>query len=113
MQELSKFHLTKLHLVIYADFEPALMNVIGPPTNHYRSSTTTLQKHEATSHCFFVCKTLPPERIIVVPLEHQIFRGTNAVAKFLEQHEEVIRAINKIYKDIVNMNLTPQEEEAY
>jgi hypothetical protein len=104
---------TELPIVIYADFEAALKDVQGPPNDHYRSSTTNVQKHEAMSYCFFVHTTLPSEKIVGVPLEPQIYRGENAAARFLEQLEEVSRAVKKIYKDIVPMSLTPLEEEAY
>jgi hypothetical protein len=106
-------HSTELPIVIYADFEAALRDVQGPPYDPYRSSTTKVQQHEAMSYCFFVHTTLPPEKMVDVPLEPQIYRGENAAARFLEQLEEVSRTVKKIYKDIVPMKLTPQEEEAY
>jgi hypothetical protein len=100
-------HSTELPIVIYADFEAALRDVQGPPYDPYRSSTTKVQQHEAMSYCFFVHTTLPPEKMVDVPLEPQIYRGENAAARFLEQLEEVSRAVKKIYKDIVPMKLTP------
>jgi hypothetical protein len=106
-------HSTELPIVIYADFEAALMDIQGPPNDPYRSSTTKVQQHEAMSYCFLVHTTLPPEKMVGVPLEPQVYRGENAAAKFLEQLEEVSRVVKKIYKDIEPMNLTPEEEEAY
>jgi hypothetical protein len=89
------------------------MDVQGPPNDPYRSSTTKVQQHEAMSYCFFVHTPLPPEKMVGVPLEPQIYRGENAAARFLEELEEISRAVKKIYKEIVPMNVTPEEEEAF
>jgi hypothetical protein len=106
-------HSTELPIVIYADLEAAIIDVQGATKDLYRSSTTKVQQHEAMSYCFFVQTTLPPEIMVGVPLEPQIYRGENAAAKFLEQLEEVSRAVKKIYNDIKPMELTTEEEEAY
>jgi hypothetical protein len=65
------------------------------------------------SYCFFVKTTLPPEQMMGVPLDPQIYRGENAAVRFLAHLEEVCRAVKLIYKEDLPMDLTPQEEEAY
>jgi hypothetical protein len=102
---------TELPIIIYADFEAALVDVQRPPNDPYRSSTTTVQQHEVMSYCFFVQTTLTPEKMVGVPLEPHIYRWENAAARFLTHLEEVSQTVKKIYKEIVPMDLTPQEEE--
>ena len=98
----------KCEFVIYADFEcfaKQLDTVLPSPT---MSNTTPYIRYEVNSYCYQVVST--HKKYTSKPV---LYRGENAVERFLENILEEEEVIREILHSIVPMNMTVEEKIAF
>jgi len=94
--------------IIYADFESLTTKIHSTSQNPNQSSTEKLQKHEACGFSYVVVSER--EDYCKPPV---VYRGDDAAEKFLVMLVEEQERIEKLLKDIVPMQLTPEEENEF
>ena len=96
----------RLPYVIYADFECLLVNIDSCDPSPKESFTNAIQKHEPFSFCYMLvtpdgCQT---------PI---LYRGPNTARVFINCIKEEAKKVHDIYKNIIPMILTKDEEMSF
>ncbi|XP_063241118.1 uncharacterized protein LOC134541533 [Bacillus rossius redtenbacheri] len=106
-------HMTKMPIVVYADFEALLVPIQTCQPDPQKSGTYAYQKHEAYSYCIHV-KTdnvvIPATLTSSLPQEPILYRSPDAEKKFVETIVEIGNKVKDIYETSLPMStLTAQE----
>ena len=98
----------KVPFAIYADFESFTTKIDSAPQDPMKSSTEKYQHHQTCSFSYMVvCEA---EQHSKPPV---IYRGPNAVDKFLESVKEKEKRIQEILDHVVPMNISNEEESKF
>ena len=92
----------RVPFVIYADFEDSAT------PNPEKSYTEKYQKHTQSGFCYYV-KKLGEENYA----EPVVYRGEDCVQKFCEMIEEEVKEIAEIYKNIIPLEMTAEDNEKF
>ena len=98
----------KVPFVIYADFESLTTKIEHSPQDLSKSSTEKYQVHQACGFSYLVVSQL--EQYCKPPM---IYRGPDAVDRFLQCMEEEEKEIKEILNHVVPINISPEEEYAF
>jgi len=98
----------KAPFVIYADFESLTTKIHSASQDPTISSTTKYQHHQACGFAYIVSSEKP--EYCKPPV---VYRGEDAVSKFLEMLQQEEQQINSILEHVAPMNLAPEEEEEF
>ena len=94
--------------VIYADFESLTTKIDSVSQDPTKSSTEKYQHHQACGFSYVVvCERSDQRQPLIV------YRGEDAVDKFLEMLQQEEERIETLLQDIVPMQLTPEEERQF
>jgi hypothetical protein len=98
----------KIPFIIYADFESILVTCKTPPLDANASGTQKIQNHQPSGFFYTIVSTV----------EHfcqpsVVYRGVDAVAKFLDCLLQEERQISELLKMVVPMNITEDQEQAF
>ncbi|XP_063219120.1 uncharacterized protein LOC134529202 [Bacillus rossius redtenbacheri] len=106
-------HMSKMPIVVYADFEAMLVPISSCQPDPQQSSTQAYQKHEAFSYCIYVKvdnEVIPATLTTSLPQEPILYRGPDAEAKFVETIVDIGKKVKDIYETSLPMtSLTTQE----
>ncbi|XP_063218528.1 uncharacterized protein LOC134528792 [Bacillus rossius redtenbacheri] len=106
-------HMTKMPIVVYADFEALLVPIPSCQPDPQQSSTQAYQKHEAFSYCIYVkvdTDVIPATLTASLPQEPMLYRGPDDEEKFVEDIVDIGNRVKEIYQTSLPMTpLTAQE----
>ncbi|XP_063216405.1 uncharacterized protein LOC134527553 [Bacillus rossius redtenbacheri] len=110
-------HMTKMPIVVYADFEALLVPISSCQPDPQQSGTYAYQKHEAYSYCIYVKvdnSAIPATLTASLPQEPMLYRGPDAEAKFVEDIVDIGNQVKEIYQTSLPMTpLTAQENARF
>ncbi|KAK3729471.1 hypothetical protein QZH41_009380, partial [Actinostola sp. cb2023] len=93
---------------IYADFESLTTKIESASPDPTKSSTEKYQHHQACGFAYVIVSERPD--YCKAPV---LYRGEDAVDKFLESLQKEEQRIETLLEDIVPMQLTPLEEDRF
>ena len=98
----------RVPFVIYADFEAVTEKIDSASPNPEKSFTEKYQKHTPSGFCYYVKKD--DEKNYAEPV---VYRGEDCVEKFCTMIEEEVREVGAIYKDIIPLEMTAEDNENF
>ena len=100
--------LMRVPFVIYADFEAITEKIDSATPNPEKSYTEKYKKHKPSGFCYYV-KCEGEENYA----EPAVYRGEDCVKKFCEMIEEEVKEIVEIYKNIISLEMTAEDNEKF
>ena len=98
----------RVPFVIYADFEAITERIDSTTPNPEKSYTEKYQKYTPSGFCYYVKKE--GEENYAEPV---VYRGEDCVQKFCEMIEEEVKEIAEIYKNIIPLEMTAEDNEKF
>ena len=98
----------RVPFVIYADFEAITEKIDSATPNPEKSYTEKYQKHTPSGFCYYVKK-----EGIENYAEPVVYRGEDCVEKVCEMIEEEVKEIAEIYKNIIPLEMTAEDNEKF
>ena len=98
----------RVSFVIYAEFKAITEKIDSAAPNPEKSYTEKYQKHTPSGFCFYVKKE--GEENYAEPV---VYRGEHCVQKFCEMIEEEEKEIANIYKNIIPLEMTAEDNEKF
>ena len=98
----------RVSFVIYADFEAVTEKIDSATPNPEKSYTEKYQKPKPSGFCYYVKK-----EGIENYAEPVVYRGEDCVQKFCEMIEEEVKEIAEIYKNIIPLEMTKEDNEKF
>ena len=98
----------RVPFVIYADFEAITENKDSVTPNPEKSYTEKYQKHTPSGFYYYVKK-----EGIENYAEPVVYRGEDCVEKFCTMVEEEVKEIAQIYKNIIPLEMTAEDNEKF
>lgn len=98
----------RVSFAIYADFESLTTKIESVSQDPSKSSTEKYQHHQARGFAYAIVSEKPD--YCKAPV---VYRGEDAIEKFLEMLLQEEAQIASFIKDITPMNLTPGENEEF
>ncbi|KAK3740309.1 hypothetical protein QZH41_010880 [Actinostola sp. cb2023] len=98
----------RVPFAIYADFESLTTKIQSASPDPTKSSTEKYQHHQACGFAYVIVSERPDHCKAPV-----LYRGEDAVDKFLESLQKEEQIIETLLEDIVPMQLTPLEEDRF
>ena len=98
----------RVPFVIYADFEAVTEKIDSASPNPEKSFTEKYQKHTPSGFCYYVKKDGVENYA-----EPVVYRGEDCVEKFCTMIEEEVKEIGTIYKDIIPLEMTAEDNEKF
>ena len=98
----------RVPFVIYADFEAITEKIDSATPNPEKSYTEKYQKHTPSGFCYYVKK-----EGIENYAEPVVYRGEDCVEKFCTMIEEEVKEIADIYKNIIPLEMTVEDNEEF
>ena len=98
----------RVAFVIYADFEAVTEKIDSATPNPEKSFTEKYQKHTPSGLCYYVKKD-----DVENYAEPVVYRGEDCVEKFCTMIEEEVKEIGTIYKNIVPLEMTAEDNEKF
>ena len=98
----------RVPFVIYADFEAVTDKIDSATPNPEKSFTEKYQKHTPSGFCYYVKKD-----DVENYAEPVVYRGEDCVEKFCTMIEEEVKEIGTIYKDIIPLEMTAEDNEKF
>ena len=95
-------------MVIYADFEAITEKIDSATPNPEKSYTEKYQKHTPSGFCYYENK-----EGIENYAEPVVYRGEDCVEKFCTMIEEEVKEIANIYKNIIPLEMTAEDNEKF
>ena len=98
----------RVPFVIYADFEAVTEKIDSATPNPEKSYTKKYQKNTPSGFCYYVkCEG---EENYAEPV---VYRGEDCVEKFCETIEKEVKEIADIYKDIISLEMTAEDNDEF
>ena len=98
----------RVPFVIYADFEAITEKIDSTTPNREKSYAEKYQQHSPSGFCYYVkCEG---EENYAKPV---VYRGEDCVEKFCEMIEEEAKEIAEIYKNIIPLEVTAENNEKF
>ena len=98
----------RVPFVICADFEAITERIDSATPNREKSYNEKYQKHTPSGFCYYVkCEG---EENYAEPV---VYRGKDCVQKFCEMIEEEVKEIADIYKNIISLEMTAEDNEKF
>ena len=98
----------RVPFVIYADFEAVTEKIDSASPDPEKSFTEKYQKHTPSGFCYYVKKDGAENYA-----EPVVYRGEDCVEKFCTMIEEEVKEIGAIYKDIIPLEMTAEDNEKF
>ena len=98
----------RVPFVIYADFEAVTEKIDSASPNPEKSFTEKYQKHTPSGFCYYVKKDGTENYA-----EPVVYRGEDCVEKFCTMIEEEVKEIGAIYKNIIPLEMTAEDNEKF
>ena len=98
----------RVPFVIYADFEAITEKIESATPSPEKSYTEKYQKHTPSGFCYYVKK-----EGIENYAEPVVYRGEDCVEKFCKMIEEEVKEIAGIYKNIIPLEMTVEDNEKF
>ena len=98
----------KVPFVIYADFEAVTEKIESTTPNLEKSYTEKYQKNTPSGFCYYVKKDGTDNYASPV-----FYRGEDCVEKLCTLIEEEVKEIGAIYKDIIPLEMTAEDNEKF
>ena len=98
----------RVPFVIYADFEAVTEKIDSATPNPEKSYTEKYQKHTPSGFCYYVKKDGTKNYASPV-----VYRGEDCVEKFCTMIEEEVKEIGTIYKNIVPLEMTAEDNRKF
>ena len=98
----------RVPFVIYADFEAVTEKIDSASPNPEKSFTEKYQKHTPSGFCYYVKKD-----DVENYAEPVVYRGEDCVEKFCTMIEDEVKEIGTIYKDIIPLEMTAEDNEKF
>ena len=98
----------RVPFVIYADFEAITEKIDSATPNPEKSYTVKYKKHTPSGFCYYVNK-----EGIENYAEPVVYRGKDCVEKFCGMIEEEVKEIAEIYKNIIPLEITAEDNEKF
>ena len=98
----------RVPFVIYADFEAITEKIDSATPNPEKSYTEKYQKHTPSGFCYYVKKEGNENYA-----EPVVYRGEDCVEKFCTMIEEELKEIAEIYKNIIPLEMTAEDNEKF
>ena len=98
----------KVPFVIYTDFDAVTEKVDSATPDPEKSYTEKYQKHAPSGFCYYVKKEGEENYA-----ESVVYRGEDCVEKFCEMIEEEAKEIAGIYKNIIPLEMTAEDNEKF
>ena len=94
----------RVPFVIFADFEAVTEKIDSAPPNPEKSYTEKYQKHTPSGFCYYVKKDGAENYA-----EPVVYRGEDCVEKFCTMIEEEVNEIGAIYRNIIPLEMTAED----